>query len=479
MSRPFALFILLIAMAAPFGCSKKKIDAVILITMESIREEDTTQSGAFATTDTTPVEQGTSFTSPSGIEDLDDIAYHGVRFSNHFSTSGSAFASLVSLHTGRPSEERGVYNDLDRLTDAPTLAETLALCGVRCGAFVARPSFTKGCGLERGFETYTTKPRDADPSADAAADARAWLDSVRLARPDQPVFLWLHLSTPRPPFAPREEFISRFNKNAAGGAGSLEALANFNKNNGSLAAIEALHSAAILQDAAAASKLLIGIAPTLQKFRSSMIIFAGSNGEELGGRGTFGSARGPREAALHTPLFVWFSGIVNLPKVASPVVDSTDITVTIARAFAASPPDGSRGRDLFDIVKDPAAAERVAFSSWENRIFTIRTRGERFICNPLGLAPGGWPGGALASPNEELYHPAGDPGELNNLVSASAQRAARLREIIERERALVRAKPPNIEINPERLNLLKSEGIHGGHEHPAGPPPASTCGAKY
>lgn len=471
--------------AAPAACSRKKIDAVILITMESVRERDTSEAGGYATLDTTPVEQGTAFAGAT-IEDIEDIRYHGMRFSNAFSTSGSAFASLVSLHTGRPSEESGVYNDLDRLDDAATLAEMLSLRGVRCGAFVTRPSLTRGCGLERGFETYITKPRDAyaesgQASAEGAGeDARAWLDSVRLSRPDQPVFVWLHLSMPRPPFEPRDEYIRRFMPGADRKAGSLEALAKVNINDGSptRADVAALHAACMLQDAAVASRFLRGVAPALQQFRSTMILFAGTNGEELGGRGSFGSARGPRESAVHVPLFVWSAGMAGMPKAAGEVVDSMDLTVTIANAFGVDPPPGARGGDLFEITRDPRSRDRVALSSWENRIFSLRTARERFLCNPMRIAPGGWPGGTVGAAAEELYDPVRDADERNNLFGGVTERISQLRALVERERSRIAARPPNIEKDPSRVRMLADEGIHAGHGHPEGKPPESACGGK-
>lgn len=476
-------FILLLLLLPPAACTRRKVNAVVLITMESVGASDTTFGGAWATTDTTPVEQGTAFAGAS-FRDLDDIAYHGTVFTNAFANSGSAFASLVALHTGRAAAEWGVYQDTDRLTGAPTLAEMLSLRGVRCGAFVARPSLTKSCGLERGFETYLTKPRDAAAgSGDAASDARAWLDSVRLARPDQPVFVWLHLSMPRPPYEPRDEWIARILAGAKRDDGTLAALENYSKNPASrspekLQMIRALHAAAILQDAAVAARLLEGIEPALQNYKSTMFIFAGVNADEAGRRASFGSARGPRDAALKVPLFVYSAAAEGAPKMAGPVVDSMDIAPTITHAFGFEPPVGARGKNLYEIAADPEARDRATFVNYNNQIFSLRTRAERLICNPARIEPGGWPGGAIHNEHEELYDSIQDPQERENLAHNPGERLVELRAMLEIERGRQRAGKPVPETDPERLKLIKAEAIHEGRDAPAAQPLTSSCGGK-
>ncbi|MFN0205595.1 MAG: sulfatase [Planctomycetota bacterium] len=481
------LFMILIGAAAGFcgaSCAKKKIDAVILITMESVSAADLSANHSiYATGDTTPVEQGTVF-APAVPEDLDDLATLGVRFSNTFAPSGSAFASLVSIHTGKPPEESGVYCDLDRLNEAPTLAESLSLNGIHCGAFVARPSLTKGCGLERGFETYITKPRGARPGeGDAGSDARAWIELNRLLRPDQPIFCWIHLSMPRAPFEPRDEWLRRFSLVLEPGRASIAALQKFTKKEMIYSAperevVHAYHAAAILQDAAIIAHFLSAARKTLNNFENTKIIFAGTNGEELGARGPFGSRRTLRDATLHVPLYYFGPGTRALPRVSGSMIELQDLTKTIADALGCEPPHGSRGGDLLSLATDPNAKKRAVFSSWENRIFTVRTLRERLICNPAMETPGGWPPGPLEIQREELYELDHDPLELTNLSGKRLDRIEQLRGIAERERTSRQWRAPVVETDPDRVKLLMQEGIHSGDGHPATPIPAATSGSR-
>lgn len=470
----------LAAAALAGGCWRSDApNAVVLITMESVSEDDTSAGqGALSTTDTTPPEGGTSFAPPIP-EDLDDLATLGIRFASAFAPSGSAFASLASLHTGRAPEEAGVYSDLDRLEETPTLAESLALRGVRCAAFVAREALAKGCGLERGFESYVARPRRES----LANEARAWLDSTRLARPDQPVFLWLHLSSARPPYQPADPWAERLAKGVDPSLGSLASLARFAKNPSFLTPqrredVARLHAAAILQDAAAAKEALAALRPALQDFRRTMIVFVGTNGDAKGEGGVFGSRRWLRDSTLHVPLFLWRRGVQPYPRVAAPVVELVDVTATIAATLDAPRPEGARGRDLFEILGDPRAADRVAYATWEDRIRTIRTSRERLVCNPNEVEPGGWPAGPLLAEREEHFDLRRDPFERQNLAASPTERIEALRLRLERAHAAVVPRPPRRELDPARLKLLAAEEIHDGDGHPAGPVPASACGSK-
>lgn len=452
--------------------------------MESVSARQMSADHAiYATGDTTPVEQGTVF-APAVPEDLDDLAILGTRFSNVFAPSGSAFASLVSIHTGKRPEESGVYCDLDRLDEAPTLAESLSLNGIHCGAFVARPSLTSGCGLERGFETYITKPRDLKPSeGDVGTEARAWIELNRLLRPDQAIFCWIHLSMPRAPFEPRDEWLRRFSLVLEPGRGSLDALEKYTKKETVYSApnrevIHAYHAAAILQDAAIITNFLAATRKTLGDFKNTKIIFAGTNGEELGERGPFGSRRTLRDSTLHVPLYYYGSEARALPRVCGSMIELQDLTKTIASALGCEPPHGSRGGELLQLATDPNAKKRAVFASWENRIFTVRTIRERLICNPALETPGGWPAGPVDIQREEMYELDTDPLELTNLSGKQPDRIAQLRGFAERERTARQPRAPTLDTDPVRLRLLAQEGIHAGDGHPSTPIPAATCGSK-
>lgn len=471
------------------ACSRAKVDTVLFITMESVSHGQTSLSHAtFAATDTTPVELGTGF-APLLPEEVDDIGSLGVRFASAFAPSGSALPSLVNVFTGREPGAAGVYSDYDRLTSTPTLAESLSLRGIRCGAFVGRESLTEAAGLARGFETYVVKKRDALPAVganeegDLAAEARAWLDATRLARPDQPVFLWFHVSMARPPFKPDPTRLERFGNEKDLPLGTMAALQEYLGAGQSVSAawrrsVAALHAACILQDSATIAKLLGTIAPTLNKFKKTMIIFAGTNGGPRGEGGTFTSRHSMRDSALHVPLTLWSPHLSGIPRVVAPVVSFSDITITIANAFGVPPPAGANGLDLLTSFKRPDAMARAVLSTSEGRIFSLRTARDRFICNPFRWSPGGPLRPSAPPVAEEWFDIALDPYEQNNLAPAGGERRAELRARVERERIKLNEKPPVREQDPARLAALRAEEIHEGDEHATGAAPVGGCGSK-
>jgi arylsulfatase A-like enzyme len=237
-----------------------------------------------------------------------------------------------------------------------------------------------------------------------------------------------------------------------------------------------LHAACILQDAAAARQLLAALRPALDDFKSTMILFAGTNADPAGDLGLFGSRRALRDATLHVPLFVWRRDLQSLPRVASPVAELVDVTPTVALALASPPPEGARGADLLGLVRSQESGDRAAFATWEDRIFSVRTSRERLVCNPNDMETLGWPPGPARAAREELFDERLDPRERENLASGPSQRLEEMRMRLERARATVIPRPPRLERDAARLELLEDEGIHKGDGHPTGALPSSSCG---
>lgn len=472
-------FVAALLVAATACSSERPVKTLLLFTMESVRADDSSAAHyGWSTTDTTPPEYGGNF-SPQLPEDLDDFARGGIRFAQAFAPSGSPFPSLVALHSGRPPEELGVYNEYSRLAGVSTLAELLSLRGVRCGAFVRRKALAPPCGLERGFGTYVACDKDDQ----LVLEAHVWLRSMRLAAPDRPIFLWIHLSNPSPPYQPIWEYRKVICPDAEPAAGSLDELELFAANPALRTlerrrAVHGLHAASVLQGSDAAQVFLETARPLLGSYESTTMIFAGTNGDQLGARGHFGGRGSLRDAALHVPLFYWGAGVAGRPKVGAPVVEMYDLTRTIATRFDCDPPEGSHGRDLLALLDDPSSKDHVAFASWENRAFAARALRERLICDPLRVAPGGWPGDATTTIPEELFDEQADPEESANLALSASASLERMRAHITRLRASVRPAPPADETDAARIEAIRRERIHGEPGHPATPIPAGTCGER-
>ncbi|HKE01585.1 MAG TPA: sulfatase-like hydrolase/transferase [Planctomycetota bacterium] len=469
-----------LAMVA-FGaaCGERTLDSVVLVTMESVPEDRVSVAHfAWSTTDPSPPQPDAPPSAAIPI-DLDDIARLGVRFANAFAPSGSPLASLAGLHTGRPPEEAGVYADFDRLDGMPTLAESLALRGVRCGAFLGRPALARSCGLDRGFHTYLVSENDFE----AVREAAAWVERERLADDAARVFVWVHLAGARPPFTPAPEDMHVFEKEVDAGAGTLDSLEAMARDPAKADParrrdVEALHAAEVRGSARLTAALFLRLAELLNRFDRTLVVFAGTNGEEMGARGPFGSRRTLRDATLHVPLFVWTPGERRGPAVASPLVELADLAATIPRALGCPCPEGCRGRDLFATLRDGGPPDRIAYATWEDRISTVRSSNDRLVCNPLGVVPGGWPAGPLEAPREELYDVSLDPREQRNLAAEPSERLERMRAALVRARASVRPRPPRPDDDPYRRSRLELEGTHKGDAHPPGAPSAATCGGR-
>ena len=126
---------------------------------------------------------------------LDDLAASGLVCAQAWSPAEGLLSSLKALFSGRPTPLGEELSGLSE--DVTTLAERLGQRGFRTAAFVSGPELEVAGGFDQGFAHFLH--RESDESA--LRWAVSWLLGNDFGD-GQPLFLWVHLSGPQPPWTP-------------------------------------------------------------------------------------------------------------------------------------------------------------------------------------------------------------------------------------------------------------------------------------
>jgi len=197
MSCPAAVPVLvaaaLAAACAPDGPSANPPEHVLLITLAGVRPDHTSAYSYRRPTTGWPVDGAQELAGRAVA--LDDIAAAGVLFSEAWAPAEDVAASLKVLMTGRASPLREEVSGL--LDEHVTLAERFHAAGFHTAAFVTGPELAVLGGFSQGFDDYQHRPDDGD----CLEWAGKWLFEHDSGA-GRPLFLWLHLSGPQPPWEP-------------------------------------------------------------------------------------------------------------------------------------------------------------------------------------------------------------------------------------------------------------------------------------
>jgi arylsulfatase A-like enzyme len=332
-----------------------------------------------------------------------------------------------------------------------SLAECLAAAGYRSAAFCSGASAAAGSGLEQGFETHRAfaAPDEPDPDRAAIQAAGQWLRAA--AHAPEPLFLWVHLSGPAPPFDPAPLGATRFDalfadpEYAGNVDGSLASLSGDAARSGAwtgedLNQISALYDGEIARVAhllLGLMQLLAGLYPDQQPrdlLAESILVLAGTQGEELYQHGrSFGSADSLHGAALDVPLVLRHPGSMTGSRAFAAVVELQDVLPTLADwlRFEARPPAPWSGRSLLALTDAARAGEfeaRPACASLGSDAFAARDERWRLLW---------WPerGSAAAGGEVQLYDLVRDPLEIADCAAAHPEVVAELRAALAAFRA--------------------------------------------
>jgi arylsulfatase A-like enzyme/Flp pilus assembly protein TadD len=356
---------------------------------------------------------------------LDRLAASGVVFAFAHAHNVVTLPSHANILTGRLPYQHGVRDNQGfRLPESvPTLAQTLRAAGFATAAVVAAYPLDARFGLDRGFDLYDdriagrggTLDRPLErPGTEVVERGLAWWREHAGRRR----FLWVHLFEPHAPYEPPEPWASRFP-----GEPYL----------GEVATADAA-LAPLLEEVTAAGA-------------STMVAVTSDHGEALGDHGEVSHGLFAYEATLRIPLLLWAPGL----EPARPAVPArhVDLVPTLLAAAAVALPEGLAGRALVGMP----ASSRPTVTYFESLTPTLDRgwaplRGvlldrEKYVDLPI----------------PELYDLVADPGELENLLPASGERARQAAAQLPPESVWP---PRRGEVPAEVERALRSLGYLGG-----------------
>lgn len=446
----FALGALLALAACTRGAERPGVPPrhLVLVTVESMRPDHMSAYGY--PRNTTRREFAPAQRARGEALSIDELVLQGVSFARACAPSGDARASLASLMTGHAPLAFG-WNAQQRTLpeSALTLAECLAQAGFRSAAFCSGTSAAAGSGLEQGFDTHLdfASPDEPDPDRAAIQAAGQWLRAA--AHAPEPLFLWLHLAGPAPPFDPAPLGATRFDQlfadpEYAGSVdGSLASTSGADAASGAwtgedLNQISALYDGELARVAHLSlglMQLLAGLYPDQQPrnlLAESVLVLVGTQGEELYQHGrSFGSAHSLHGAALDVPLVLRHPGSMTGSRAFAPVVELQDVAPTLADWLRFEPPTAAPwpGRSLLaltDAARAGSFVERPACASLGEEAFAARDERWRLLW---------WPQRGGAGGEVQLYDLVHDPLEIADCAARHPEVVADLRAALDAWRA--------------------------------------------
>ena len=344
---------------------------------------------------------------------LDAVAGDGVRFSQAFTPSPVTNTSHTTILTGLLPSGHGVTDFGVPLSTAyPTWAELLHNRGYQTAAFIGAvilDSKTLAPGLDRGFDYYDNFPEHPKTKArwdrverrggEVVQHAETWLDAHRTG----PRFVWVHLYDPHDPYEPPPPYSVTYKDRLYDG------------------------------EIAYADSVLGGFVAYLKThgwYRNAILVVVGDHGEGLGEHHEETHGIFLYDATLHVPLIVKLPAEANSGTTVAAQVRTTDILPTVIDLTGAARPARLDGSSLQPYFDGSEKLDRTAIGETDYPLRfgwaplkSVRRNGEKFI----------------EAPRPELYDLHSDPGELNNLYSATSPEVAKSRELLAEVRSSVAA----------------------------------------
>ena len=354
------------------------------------------------------------------------LAEQGTVYDSVWAPIGKTMPSLASFWTGEFPLEHGAVSNPTVLT-VPTWAESFQAHGYRTHAAVANRAISRGCGLEKGFESYQMLPKELEPSLPGALldRARPHIDA------GEPLMLWAHFMAPHQPYTPPEELARRFSERPLTPADN-DALYAYHAQPETLdeatrQAIIGLYDGEILAAAGWVQELLTGLDAAYRGagrgglLDEATVVFFSDHGEELAERhGYFLHAKSLYRGVLQVPLVVAGRG------------------AAVGRQ--------SQPRSLLDVLPEllalEAPAREVWAASWQTEYYALRDARWTLIHNPTqdgGAGPFEPPRGVpYPYQSIELYDRSQD---LYEMVNVAERHPAEVERMLGRMQAWYQATP--------------------------------------
>lgn len=268
---------------------------------------------------------------------LDRWAAGGVVFERAYAPTSWTRPSMVSLFTGLDAISHGVEDRLDVIPgDVRLLSERLKAKGYATFAAVTNPNVLPAWGFGRGYDGYEDLDSVGQGTrADVVSDFFARRMDALVGR--QPFFVYLHVIDPHAPYDPPPPFDERFPRSPAfpphQSIGSYDGEVAF-VDTQFARILESLRSHGVEDD--------------------TMVVFVADHGEELFDHGGFGHGAHLFEEVVRVPLVIRFPKGAHAGARVGALASLTDVTPTILRVVGEPTPPDLDGRDLTELLNDPA-----------------------------------------------------------------------------------------------------------------------------
>ena len=299
---------------------------------------------------------------------LDGLADTSSVFWNAYAPSSSTCPVIASLFTSRFPSQHRIETHKSRLDRSEfTLAELLRPAGYATALFSANPLLNVGLGYGRGFDVarayYAPRKQRLDR---IATDALDWLRRTRAAKPEAPVFLFIHLMEAHEPWKPADAALAAVAARRGADPERLEKLRELARSGPLLAAMsgEQLELARDLYDAE-----VVGLDAPLRDFfaelerlgilSNALVVVTSDHGTELLDHGGRGFGHSLYDELIHVPLLVKRPGQTERTDVRD-VVSLVDLTPTILDAGGIALSARFEGRSQLAALRGRSWLRRLA-----------------------------------------------------------------------------------------------------------------------
>jgi len=284
----------------------------------------------------------------SSVSDfLNGLADRGSVFSNAYTPSSWTSPVIASLFTSRYPSQHGIDSYASVLNASErTLAEELRAAGYATLGLSANILVSAPLGYDQGFDRFKTYHGPLkERAATLTRDAVEWIDQMRSAHAQQPLFVYLQLMEAHEPWQPPHEALEALAARRGFGADRVAQLEAFVKEQPPfvLMAPEKIDLARDLYDAeidSADAQLREWFATLSQRgvLDNALVIVTADHGEEFLEHGGLGHGHTLYNELIHVPLLVALPGQTSRVDI-DDVVSLVDLAPTVlAAAGVASPP---------------------------------------------------------------------------------------------------------------------------------------------
>ncbi len=444
--------------------NKKKINRVVIITIDTLRADHLSSYGYIRST------------SPF----LDSIAKKSFLFKNAFVPMATTAPSHASLFTSLYPIQHGVLKNGHALNDSfLTMAEIFKSMGYKTAGIASTAVHFKAGNIDQGFE-YFNEPllRESDNLYRVAQHtmdvAIKWLNTIN---PTDSFFLWIHLFDPHTPLQPPLSYYQKFYNQSK----KNNELFNFLTNEQHIS-----HNffenakAKMIPYIDAYDAEIFFVDTQIQRFYNyyhkkifsseTLWVITADHGEGLGSHNWWLHGKHIYNEQLKVPLIFHFSTKTYTGKIIDRVVESIDIFPTIFELIGGNKKNGNiQGRSLLPLMfpkrqrsykKMYAFGQRQHFNK-ENRPkiiipertdyedgqkYSLQSKNYKYIFQTEGI--------------DEFFDLQKDPYELNNIINSNSDELNNLKNnLLMKIKALSKDAPTKYKkIDKEAIKKLKDLG---------------------